>query len=101
MTETNPNILIQISKNDLQQLIQEAVKSEISKITDVIKLNPKLSENKSELLSRNETADLLKVSLVTLHKWNLNGTLCSKKLSRRVYYLKEEVFNRLSINSVA
>lgn len=99
MTEANPNILIQISKNDLKQLIQEAVKEEMSKINDAIRLNPKESESKSDLLTRKETAELLKVSETTLFLWNRDKVLEHKKLNNRVYYLRSNVMNKL--NSVA
>ena len=99
MTEANPNILIQISKNDLKQLIQEAVKEEMSKINDAIRLNPKESESKSDLLTRKETAELLSVSETTLFLWNRDKKLENKKIGNRVYYLKSEVLCKL--NSVA
>jgi hypothetical protein len=99
MTEANPNILIQISKNDLKQLIQEAVKEEMSKINDAIRLNPKESESKSDLLTRKETAELLSVSETTLFLWNRDKVLEHKKLNNRVYYLRSNVMNKL--NSVA
>ena len=99
MTEANPNILIQISKNDLKQLIQEAVKEEMSKINDAIRLNPKETESKSDLLTRKETAELLKVSETTLFLWNRDKVLEHKKLNNRVYYLRSNVMNKL--NSVA
>lgn len=99
MTEQNNQLLVQLSVGDLQHLIKEAVKEELNKITDVIKLNPKESENESELLTRKQTAELLKVSETTLFLWNRDKVLEHKKLNNRVYYLKSEVLNK--IKSVA
>ena len=93
------NLLVQLSVGDLIQLIKEAVKEEISKITDVIKLNSKENESESGLLTRAETARLLRVSTTSLYLWNRDKILENKKISNRVYYLKSDVMNKL--NSVA
>jgi len=93
------NLLVQLSVGELQQLICEAVKQELSKITDVIKLNPKESENESELLTRKQTERRLNVSSTTLFLWNRDKILEHKKISNRVYYLRSDVMNKL--NSVA
>lgn len=91
------NLLVQLSVGDLIQLIKEAVKEEISKITDVIKLNSKESETDSVLLTREETAKLLRVSTTSLYLWNRDKILEHKKISNRVYYLKSDVMNKLKI----
>jgi predicted RecB family endonuclease len=89
------NLLVQLSVGDLQQLIKEAVKEELQKITDVIQLNPKDSENEHELLTRKQTAELLKVSETTLFLWDRDKKLENKKIGNRVYYIKSEVLNKL------
>lgn len=89
------NLLVQLSVGDLQQLIKEAVKEELQKITNVIKLNPKEKENENELLTRKQTAELLKVSETSLFLWNRNKVLEHKKIGNRVYYIKSEVLNKL------
>ena len=96
MQNKNNEMLVQLSTSDLFQLIKEAVKEEMSKITDVIKLNPKESEKESDFLTREETAKLLKVSTTTLFLWNRDYILKAKKLGRRVYYSKKEVYNKLN-----
>lgn len=93
------NLLVQLSVGDLQQLIKEAVKEELQKITNVIQLNPKEKNNEPELLTRKQTAELLKVSETTLFLWNRDKVLEHKKLNNRVYYLRSNVMNKL--NSVA
>lgn len=89
------NLLVQLSVGDLQQLIKEAVKEELNKITNVIQLNPKESENENELLTRKQTAELLKVSETSLFLWNRKKVLEHKKIGNRVYYIKSEVLNKL------
>ncbi len=90
------NLLVQLNVGDLQQLITDAVKQELQKIADVIKLNPKESEKDSDLLTRYETAKLLKVSTTSLFIWNRDSILKAKKIGRRVYYLKSEVMSKLN-----
>ena len=95
MQNKNNEMLVQLSTNDLFQLIKEAVKEELNKITNVIQLNPKEKENESELLSREQTAELLNVSETTLFLWNRDKVLEHKKLNNRVYYIKSEVINKI------
>ena len=99
MQNKNNEMLVQLSTNDLFQLIKEAVKDELQKITNVIPLNLKEKENESELLTRRQTAELLKVSETTLFLWDRDKKLENKKIGNRVYYLKSEVICKL--NSVA
>ncbi|WP_329807185.1 helix-turn-helix domain-containing protein [Flavobacterium facile] len=95
------NLLVQLSVGDLQQLISDVVKNELQKITDAIKLNPKESDKENDFLTREETANLLKVSTTTLFLWNRDSILKAKKIGRRVYYSKSEVYNKLNLIAVA
>lgn len=99
MQNKKNEMLVQLSTNDLFELITEAVKQELNKITEVIKLNPKDSENESNIISRAETAKLLGVSLTTLFIWNRDSILRANKIGRRVYYLKDEVLSKLKLAS--
>lgn len=101
MQNKNNEMLVQLSSSDLFQLIKQAVKEEMNKITDVIKLNPKESDKENDLLTREETANLLKVSTTTLFLWNRDSILKAKKIGRRVYYSKSEVYNKLNLVAVA
>lgn len=48
-----------------------------------------------ELLTREETAKYLKVSLSTLWHWSKKGILPSYGIGNRVYYKRSEVVSRL------
>ncbi|RRQ49812.1 DNA-binding protein [Maribacter algicola] len=48
-----------------------------------------------ELLTREETAELLKISLTTLWHWSKKGILPSYGIGNRVYYKRSEIENRL------
>ncbi|MCT3699009.1 helix-turn-helix domain-containing protein [Elizabethkingia anophelis] len=75
----------QITVEELGQFIEEKIVSAIKKHTITSK-----SEEKP-LYTRKETAELLDISLTTLHNWNKAGILNAKKMGSRVYYSKEEV----------
>ena len=89
------NLLVQLNVSDLQQLIREAVKSELENITEVFTTRKKDSEEESEIISRIDVCKLLKVSTTTLFLWNKNNILKAKKIGNRVYYLKSDVMDKL------
>ena len=97
MVKNKENLLVQLSVGDLQQLISEAVKEEITKITKVIQLQPQ--KEIPELLTREEVAKILKVSYTTLFHWNNSGELSGQKIGKRVYYQRTIIMNKL--NNVA
>lgn len=98
--QNNESMLVQLNVKDFQQLIREAVQEEITKITQVIKLNPQSPERESkELLTREEVAKILKVSYTTLFHWNNSGELSAQKIGKRVYYQRSVIMDKL--NNVA
>jgi hypothetical protein len=85
-------ILTSFSKEELQALINEAIER--------VNLNSKEKENTKEekgdkLLTRNETAALLKITLVTLSDWSKRGIIQPYYLGGRVYYKEKEIINSL------
>jgi len=48
-----------------------------------------------ELMTREETAEFLKVSLTTLWHWSKKGILPSYGIGNRVYYKRSEIKNRV------
>lgn len=92
MENKKENMLVQLNVGDLEQLIKDAVKEEITKI---IQLKPE-KEKTAELLTREEVSKMLKVSYTTLFNWNNEGILKTKKLGKRVFYLRSEVINQLN-----
>jgi hypothetical protein len=86
--------LIQLSVQDLKDLISSCLASEVEKLGKVIQLNPIQSEE--ELLTREETSKLLKLSYTTLWKHDKTGILPAKKLGHKVFYLRADVMNKLN-----
>ena len=89
--------LIQLSVQDLKDLVSNCIAKELQKVNDF--LNSKVKKPKEELLTRDETSKLLKILLTTLWKHSKTGTLPAKKIGHKVYYFRQDVMNRL--NSVA
>lgn len=75
-----------ISPEELANVILDGVKSHLNQIS------PRKSEKAElEFLTRKETADLLKVSLTTIHDWMNNGIIKPYKLGNRTYFNKKEI----------
>ncbi len=51
------------------------------------------------LMTRQETADLLGISLPTLNAWRQKGILRPRRMGRKVYYLKRNVLATLKNQS--
>ena len=77
--------------NDLLERIEQIIDKRLSS------LSPQ-KEKQSEYISRKEVAQLLKVTLPTLHEYTKLGWLQSYKIGNRVLYKREEV--ELSLNQV-
>ncbi|WP_128543055.1 helix-turn-helix domain-containing protein [Larkinella soli] len=87
---------IQITPDQLTELVQKAVRSELANYT------PPAPEgfDLPELLTRRQTADVLQVSLTTLHDWATDtddrpAVLVPRKINGRVRYQKTDVLAAL------
>jgi len=85
--------LTQISVEDLSCLIKEAVASEIKKLANLVTSPP--PNHSDVLLTRKEASKMLDVSFTTLYHWNNDETLSAHKMGRKVFYLKEDVINKI------
>jgi len=94
MIQNKANLLVTLCVADLEQLIKDAVKEEITKITKVLSLNPQ--KEAPELLTREAVAKILNVSYTTLFHWNNDGTLPNQKIGKRVYYQRSMIMGRLN-----
>lgn len=82
-------ILFSISREALQNLIREAVKSEAEHF------NEEKHRPQNKLLSRKMAAAMLGCSLVTLGTWCKEGRLPFLRLGSKVYFREEEVLKSL------
>jgi|WetSurMetagenome_2_1015567.scaffolds.fasta_scaffold00070_8 excisionase family DNA binding protein len=82
--------IIQLNKEELKTLIQEAIKYALATVRDF-----QLSNTQEQLLTREETADLLKISLPTLDSYTRKGIIHGYRLGTVVRYKGEEVKSSL------
>ncbi|WP_165852184.1 helix-turn-helix domain-containing protein [Chryseobacterium pennae] len=81
-----------MTKDELMQDFEQVVR----KVVNQMQVDRQTSKDEKLALTRDETAELLDVSLTTLHNWNKQGILKpSAKVGKRVYYSKDEVLARL------
>ena len=86
------SILIQTSPDELVEAIKQVVQLEIAKIGN----QTTTSTDHREVLTRKETAELLGVSLVTIHDWSRSGIIHPYKLGNRTYFKRSEIMEVLN-----
>lgn len=88
----NKTLLVQMTKDELMQDFEQVVR----KVVNQMQVDGQALKNEKLTYTRDETAELLDVSLTTLHNWNKQGVFKpSAKVGKRVYYSKDEVLARL------
>ncbi len=80
-----------ISKDDLENLLRKVVKEEINEALP----DSNQSEQNHVIITRQEAANLLGVSLNTLNDWTKRGILQSYRIGTRIRYNKADVLNAL------
>lgn len=86
--------LIQISPEELTNLISEAVTQAIQTLST--ELQTAISKPyEKEVMTRQEVAKYFGVSLPTIHEWNNNGIIRQYKLGRRSYSNRSEIMQTL------
>lgn len=73
---------IQISKEELCQVIRETIVTELSRVNS-------LEEDK--IIRIDDVCEILSVSKVTIHKWKKEGRLPFHRLGNRIYFKKKEI----------
>lgn len=85
--------LIQITSDELESLFNAWASPQFDKLSQQLSnLRPK----GKEIMSRIETAELLGISLPTLHHWNKVGIIKFYKLGNRTYIKRSEILETLS-----
>lgn len=83
--------MIQVTPNELAYLISESVKTQIQELVNAS--NKEQPKDENDLLSRKETAEFFKVSLVSIHAWMKDGIIKPYKVGNRTYFKKSELIN--------
>lgn len=82
-------VLLQLNGQDLQTLIAEAVRLELSQFTPPVQLEH--SPDNETLLTQKEVADLLRTTKQTVIRWGQEGRLRPIRYGRSVRYKKGDV----------
>lgn len=82
--------VIQMTPKELKEMIHETVKEALSEFKDEFR-----REQRKELLTRKKVAELLRISLPTLHQWTKDGKLKAYRKSGRVNYKEEEIIQSM------
>jgi hypothetical protein len=75
-----------MTPEELKRLIMDAVKE---------LLPESYSNKKGRLLTRQETAAILRISLATLNKWTKNGKIVAFRGNSRIRYYEADVYAAL------
>jgi phage portal protein BeeE len=79
--------LLNITPNDLTNLIKEGIKSEISELQKSLNAD----HLESPHLTRRQTAEFFGVSLNCVNDWTRKGILKSYKVGQRTYFKRSEL----------
>jgi excisionase family DNA binding protein len=85
--------IIQFESIDAEDFKDEIIKGVVLALEDLIL--PLQKTDEYELLTRNETAKMLSVSLVTLGDWNKKNIIQSYRIGNLVRYKKSDVLKAL------
>lgn len=94
MSTDSQIMFVGVSPKELAELISENVKRQLQEFLNEPKINP-IETDQKELITRKEAAELLKVSLVTIHEWCNNDLLRMYKLGNRSYFKRSEILEKL------
>ncbi|WP_170835662.1 helix-turn-helix domain-containing protein [Chryseobacterium wanjuense] len=71
----------------------------VRKVVNQMQVEQQALKNEKLTYTRDETAEILNVSLTTLHNWNKQGVFKpSAKVGKKVYYSKNDIQAKLKIN---
>jgi hypothetical protein len=86
--------LIQVTPNQLADLISESVNARIKDLFKVSEQSPHLTDE--TFLTRKETALFFQISLFTVHDWMKKGIIKPYKAGNRTYFKKAELVEVLT-----
>ena len=82
-----PNAILQITASDLCEFANQLINS----ATEVARLQIQKADISKELLTIDEVAEMLKVSKMTLHRWDKNGVLKKIEVGGHRRYRRSDV----------
>ena len=82
-----PNAILQISAGDLCEFANQLINS----ATEVARLQIQRADISKELLTIDEVCEMLKVSKMTLHRWDKNGVLKKIEVGGHRRYRRSDI----------
>lgn len=82
-----PNAILQITAGDLCEFANKLINS----ATEVARLQIQRADISKELLTIDEVCEMLKVSKMTLHRWDKNGVLKKIEVGGHRRYRRSDV----------
>lgn len=83
--------LVQLSLDQLSEIIAKQVSAELQKLLPQLQRTIDSSINKERLYTRREASEKLCVSLTTLHNWKVRGILVPMQSGRKCLYTAEQL----------
>ncbi len=90
------NNLIVITPHELKTLFQEVLVNHFQEAKDTAQNALKTPINEVKFYSRKDTAEILGITLATLHKYTKQGIVKSHRIGRRVLYKLADIENALT-----
>ncbi len=86
-----------LKRSEIKSLFTDCIKETILSLE---LLKPQNQIEPKQILSRQETADMLNISLPTLHSYTQKGLIKASRLGCSVRYRLEDVYSSLSLINV-
>ena len=90
ITVMDRTVLTTISIEEFRGIIEDVVDKVLTKKM------PKKDDFRETFLTREETAKILNVTLMTLHNWNNKGILIANKIGNKVLFRESDVKRALT-----
>ncbi|KQB43461.1 Excisionase family DNA binding domain-containing protein [Flavobacterium daejeonense] len=74
---------------ELKKIVEDAILNQLKNFVPVVE------QKNSQLLTRKQTAEMLCISLPTLHDWTKTGLIKAHRIGNRVLYKFDEINNSL------
>ena len=78
--------IIQVTPEELKDIISDGLKTQLEELKRI-----QSSKDPDELLTRAETASLLRINLATLWSWSKSGKIESVGIGNRVLYRRSSI----------
>jgi len=90
---------MEVTKTEIQGLKADQLLTRLDNLqSQLIEINKKVSEHPNvTLLSRQQTAKILGISLMTLYTWTKKGIIPAYRIGNKIKYKKSEVFESMEL----